>query len=51
MYRFLPCVEKSLVQVCLTKSVGQNGMLHYVPAKCDQVTCLIKGIGHNEMVH
>jgi hypothetical protein len=32
-------VIKSLVQVCLPKSIGQNGMINYVPAKCDQITC------------
>jgi hypothetical protein len=30
---------KSLVQLCLAMSIGQNGMIHLVPAKCDQITC------------
>jgi len=30
---------ESLVQVCLPKSIGENGMIHYVPAECDQITC------------
>jgi len=23
----------------MPKSIGQNGMIHCVPAKCDQITC------------
>ena len=48
--RFLPCDEQSLVQISLTKSVGQNRMLHFVPAKCDEITCtsMHKSIGQNE---
>jgi hypothetical protein len=32
---------ESLVQVCLPKSVGQNGIIYYVPAKCEQITCTV----------
>jgi hypothetical protein len=30
--KFLPIVNKSIVQVCLANSIGQNGMIK-VPAK------------------
>ena len=30
---------ESLVQVILPKSIGENVMVHVVPAKCDQITC------------
>ena len=36
--KFLPSVNRLLVQICLPKGVGQNGMIHYVPAKCVQIT-------------
>jgi hypothetical protein len=32
-------LHKLLVQVCLPMSVGQNGMIHLVSAKCDRITC------------
>jgi len=44
-------MNKSHVQVCLPEGVGQNGMIHYVSAKCDQITCLTIRIGQNGMIH
>jgi hypothetical protein len=34
----LPCVNKSLVQVCLPDTVCKNGMINSVPANRDQIT-------------
>jgi len=34
-------VIKLLVQVCLPKIVGQNGLIHYVAAMCERITCTI----------
>jgi len=36
--KFLPSVINSLVKVYRPKIVGQNGIIHYVPAKCVQIT-------------
>ena len=61
----MPSVIKSLVEVCLPKNriiekflpkiVGQNGMIHYVPAKCEQNTqvqvCLPRSVSQNGMIH
>ena len=50
--KILTIVIKSLVQVCLPKSIVQNGMIHHVPAKCDQTCqCLPKSISQNGMIH
>jgi len=32
-------VIESLVQVCLPKGLGLNGMIHKVIVKCGQITC------------
>jgi hypothetical protein len=32
-------VIESLVQVWQPKSIGKNGLLHYVCAKCKEITC------------
>jgi hypothetical protein len=37
--KFLRSVTILHVQVCLPRSIVQKGMLHLVPAKCDQITC------------
>ena len=37
--KFLRSVNMSLVQVCLPKSIGQNGMMLKIPGKCGQITC------------
>jgi len=47
-------VKYSLVQVCLLKGIGQNGTIHLVPAKCDQITCASKSarsIDQNGITH
>ena len=52
--KFVPSVIKSLLHLCLPKSIGQNGMIHYVPAKCNQKLvqiCHPKCIGQNGMIH
>jgi hypothetical protein len=38
MIKVLPSVFEYHLLVILSKSQGQNGMLHCVPAKCDQIT-------------
>jgi hypothetical protein len=40
--KLMPRANKSLLQVCLPKSIGQNGMIHLVLAKCDQITSTSK---------
>jgi len=37
--KLLPSVIKSLVQVCMRRSIGQIGVKHLVPAKCEQISC------------
>ena len=36
---FLSSLNRLCVLVCMPKSIGQNGMIHFVPAKCDEITC------------
>ena len=45
---------EALVNLCLPKSIGQNGMIHYVPEKCEIFTCASKSarsIGQKGMIH
>ena len=52
--KFLPSVIKQLVQEFQAKSIGQNVMIHLVPAKWNEITCtsmLPKSIGQNRMIH
>ena len=45
---------ESLVQECLPKSIGHNGMIQFVPPSVIESlvqVCLPKGLGQNGMIH
>jgi hypothetical protein len=46
--KFLP----SVIKVCLPMSLGQNRIIHLVPAKCDEITCTsMSAYEQNESIH